>query len=742
MKFLINRKNVVYLISCLIATIVVFQFSSNALSVDHNQKKTISLQVYVIPKYDLNVNFTIEIPRVNITSPEIQTFYYNITKRPDPGVKQIVSINFHLPCNKTKPLNLLITELEPVEGWSSHHQIYSDLTQNATNNWIVKTYFSAFIAVYTVKVKWLGGFSDVPVFRDAYHYGEGANRENHYTTERLSVLTTILSILLSLMVLGIGLGLLPSLRGIILRFYPWLTLFLIGACVLTFIIWTPAEFFISFGLAAIPLAYFPHFDSRHLIGNLKLGVPAIFLLESWIAAGLSKSKEIRVKIIALIIGSQIFFWFVGMAGFGASYVNEVLCVLLIIYILGYRSKLTNTRFRLLIFPVSCFFVGYVLFSYVIDWAVTGYVLNTSIEKAELHVRALFWGILLSSMSFPTNIKNLIRRGYTILRDVKLREEDKRSLALVLAGALFGFIAPILNLPPNLGTWLATLLLIAIAFLLLYGVGIPQAKYHEFVLRHRWKEPLKIGILNDMKWDANNKEIFAWSDVPPNDWKNVIEKISKEQKVCVEVELINVRMKFEGYTAILNPYGGVYPELNLRNLSTLEKIVNYIREGGLFINVADIPSYWAYNPDLHRKLGVASPVYRVSTTTGLHIIATKPFELTPLMKKLGLHVLGFPRGIQQDLRSVVTTKISSIIKSERLAIVESNVTSCIPTSKQLYMNGNKYDMSGLLFVKYGEGDFLFSLIWINTAYHNQQAREAIRNAICKLTIDKLNSKIAK
>jgi len=328
-------------------------------------------------------------------------------------------------------------------------------------------------------------------------------------------------------------------------------------------------------------------------------------------------------------------------------------------------------------------------------------------------------------------------------DVTLSEENKRSLALVLAGALLGFIALILNLPPNLGMWLATLLLIVVAFLLLYGVGIPQAKYHEFVLRHRWKEPLKIGILNDMKWNVNNKEIFAWSDTPPNDWKNVIEKFAEEQKLSMKVELINVRMKFDSCAAILNPYGGVYPELDLRNLSTLEKIVNYVREGGLFINVADIPSYWAYNPDLHRKLDITSPIYGASVTpVGLQIVATKPFELTPLMKKLGLRVLGFPKGIQQNLQSVVTTKISSIIASERLAIVESNVMSCIPTSKQLYIDGNTHEMSGLFFVKYGEGDFLFSLIWINTAYHNQQAREAIRHAICKLTIDKLASKIVK
>lgn len=50
--------------------------------------------------------------------------------------------------------------------------------------------------------------------------------------------------------------------------------------------------------------------------------------------------------------------------------------------------------------------------------------------------------------------------------------------------------------------------------------------------------------------------------------------------------------FDKYTAILNPYGGVYPERDLSNYETLNKILNYVREGGFFINVADIPGYFA------------------------------------------------------------------------------------------------------------------------------------------------------
>ena len=299
----------------------------------------------------------------------------------------------------------------------------------------------------------------------------------------------------------------------------------------------------------------------------------------------------------------------------------------------------------------------------------------------------------------------------------MREEDKRSLALVVAGSISGFIVAALGLSLYVEAFIITLLLIAIVLLLFYGVGIPQTKYHAFLLRHRWKEPLKIGILNDMKWDINNKEIYAWSDVSPNDWKNAIETFAKEQKVSVKVNLIDVSIRFDSYTAILNPYGGVYPELDLKNLSTLEKVANYVKEGALFINIADIPAYWAYNPDLHRKVDTTATIYGVyATPAGLQIVGAKPFETSPLIKKLDLRILGFPQRIQQTLK----TKTSSIINTERAVITESNVTSCIPTSKQLYTDGKMYDFSGLFFVKFGEGDFLFSLIWINTDYHDKQS----------------------
>jgi len=276
------------------------------------------------------------------------------------------------------------------------------------------------------------------------------------------------------------------------------------------------------------------------------------------------------------------------------------------------------------------------------------------------------------------------------------------------------------------------------FLLLYGVGIPQDWYQKYVLRNRWKQPLKIGILYDMNWDLTNTETYAWTDINPNDWKETLEKFAGDQSIEVSVELINVNKNFDTYAAILNPYGGVYPEVDLKTLSTLEKIVNYVREGGVFVNVADIPSYWAYNPDLSRKLDTTTAVYGTyQTPTGPQILSTRPFELTPLAKTLGLRVAGIGQGFPQNLNQILRSRARII--SKRAAIVEANIESCINPTRLRYVNGNPYDMSALFFVKYGEGDFLISLIWINDPTHTQQAKNSLRDAISKLLIGKLASR---
>jgi len=260
--------------------------------------------------------------------------------------------------------------------------------------------------------------------------------------------------------------------------------------------------------------------------------------------------------------------------------------------------------------------------------------------------------------------------------------------------------------------------------------ISMGRYHEYLLRKRWNPPLKIGILNDMSWDLSNTEIYTWTNVPVQRWATLLNHFPK-----VKTELIDVETSFDRYTAILNPYGGVYPEMDLSDLSILNKILDFVEEGGIFINIADIPAYWAYSKKLSRKIDTTPQIYEIEEN---QIRVARPFELTPLAKQLGVRILRVDTMPQpQEFSRYSDSNVS--IFSKRIALVESNMEPCLPTHS-ISTNIGEIETSAFFSVKYGEGDFVFSLIFINDEYHDEKAIETIINGITKKTIEKIFKRI--
>ena len=61
---------------------------------------------------------------------------------------------------------------------------------------------------------------------------------------------------------------------------------------------------------------------------------------------------------------------------------------------------------------------------------------------------------------------------------------------------------------------------------------------------------------------------------------------------MRVDFVNSKESFYSYTTVLNPYDGVYPEEGLSATDILTKIFDYENKGGTFVNVADVPRFWA------------------------------------------------------------------------------------------------------------------------------------------------------
>jgi len=244
----------------------------------------------------------------------------------------------------------------------------------------------------------------------------------------------------------------------------------------------------------------------------------------------------------------------------------------------------------------------------------------------------------------------------------------------------------------------------------------SGKYHKYLEKNRWKGKLKIGILNDLGWDLNNPETYAWTDISPENWRDHLSHFKN-----IEVSLITSNERFSEYAAIINPYGGVYPEKDIKQLTSLNKIISYVRNGGYFLNVADIPSYWAYSLDLKRKIDNTNPIYDPTTLQPL-----RPFSETPLIKTLGLSVINLDINPKQNNFNQLYT-----IYSKRASFFVRNMNPLIPTS--FIGLTAQYEISSLFSIDFGEGAFIFSLIWINDELHHEREKIFIKKLLSAFLI---------
>jgi hypothetical protein len=319
----------------------------------------------------------------------------------------------------------------------------------------------------------------------------------------------------------------------------------------------------------------------------------------------------------------------------------------------------------------------------------------------------------------------------------ISEIDRRSVALVALGATAGFFPLLTQLPTQVAIPAGLAMLLVMSLCLLYGVGVLQGQYHSYVLGRRIKQPFRIGILSDMGEFVSGADYYVWTDVGLAAWKAAIESMAQKSNVKVSVGLLKASESFDKFSAVLNPFGGAYPEVDLGKLTTLQAILKYVREGGLFVNVADIPTYWAYSSDLKRRID-NTPSTEITTVRGRNIVVIpyRPFGRTPLVKELGLEAFNVEKlNIQQNLDSILGSPTPILLTASRVVELESNVDSCIPPVTLRIRNGSR-KLSQMVYVKYGDGIFLLSLAWINDT-NQKPVRTHIIDAIAILTLKGLS-----
>ena len=310
------------------------------------------------------------------------------------------------------------------------------------------------------------------------------------------------------------------------------------------------------------------------------------------------------------------------------------------------------------------------------------------------------------------------------------KNDYKPLALVVGGSLIATVISFLLGHKYLYT-IALAVVVGLSFA--YGLGFLQVMLKKHRKCHRWRK-IRIGILNDINWndeekdegnkERNNKVSHVGTVVTPDDWIVKLKEFLKVERLNSNVEYIKVTSKFEKYSAILNPYGSVYPETDLSNLETLHKILEYVNEGGLFINVADMPFYYAYNNRIKKIFVQQQPGFLLNTSAEYGNYKPNPFT-----KEVGLQLVNLDEDGKPTLLPLKTLEGGDIeVGCRRGAVAGGNVIGHL--SKEIKItnasknNDESIKAAPVFSIRYGEGEFLISTIWMSHVENEGKKREAI------------------
>lgn len=308
--------------------------------------------------------------------------------------------------------------------------------------------------------------------------------------------------------------------------------------------------------------------------------------------------------------------------------------------------------------------------------------------------------------------------------------------------------------------------------MLLGTGFLQEAVVRRILRSiREKRPV-IAIIGDLPWISDRPEtrthIWAWCKMDPAEWQRAITKDAKQVGIRVKVKHIrimrpHVRFFLDRYSAILNPYGSAYPEVNIKDLPVLHTILNYVLHGGLFVNVADIPFYWAYDPqrvvfyDLVKYSHQYIPTKYRSDGSGFcleagHILSFGPFPDTPFLSEVKVNMIntedseGRPPCCDLSTKDdSLNTKRLSQVAVNRAAVVDrpSQYKSAAPLHRgrvesiveEIGEEGQA--VTPLCYVNFGKGRFLISLAFLDSHIQREQAKEQICRLLRELILKSIS-----
>lgn len=248
-----------------------------------------------------------------------------------------------------------------------------------------------------------------------------------------------------------------------------------------------------------------------------------------------------------------------------------------------------------------------------------------------------------------------------------------------------------------------------------------------VLRNYFK--IKVAILSDIDWA---KGAQSWASISPQLWLEYIREI---YPACA-IDLIRMKSSLNKYHILINPYGETYPEYNKTKNETMNKIFDYIKNGGIFVNTAGIPGYYYFNFALQRRIDATPPMFDF-TGSPKYL-----FSLTPFLKELDIRIIGtshpqlelYVSFLNKNVRIERMSEKQGIVSIVKVKIIKLINYKC-PVEIDDHAKQRYEDKSYIFWVPYEKGRVL-----ISTIHHgeiNDKKREYV-NYLFKLLLSQLNT----
>jgi hypothetical protein len=244
---------------------------------------------------------------------------------------------------------------------------------------------------------------------------------------------------------------------------------------------------------------------------------------------------------------------------------------------------------------------------------------------QLYDNLLVWGAIII-LCGSTSYYALYRRPFRFLKKTRvsiwkvvlnLANWGRRYKGDFIAGAIAFLIAFLAGWIIQGLNNIATLFSLFGLIIVLIPLTLARENFFRLLLKRftmaRFQSPVKIGVLNGYltKSKVGKLPKRPYTEYEPIDWYN-----SFLSRPTFEIDWIAVSEVSGKYDIIINPFGEMYPEADKPNLLTLRKIVRYVQDGGVFINVAGLAFYYLWDGEKQDLTGPLYETYQIRQIPGL------------------------------------------------------------------------------------------------------------------------------